>query len=145
MSGWWSLPQAAPILLRHLSAYAELAEQDLAVARRQFSTRLIAVAIAVLAGLFSLAMVCVTVIALTWDTQQRLPAIYGMLGVFLATFIIAVAYLSQVNSRREIFLASVKREWAIDRVVLDRFLSGAESDVGTHANGKDQTVSGLHG
>lgn len=145
MSGWWSLPQAAPILLRHFSAYAELAERDIAVAQRQFSTRLIATAIAFLACLFTLVMVCVAVIALTWDTPQRMTAIYSMLGVFVTALLIAVAYLSQVISRHQTFLASVKREWAIDRIVLDRLLSGTESNVGAHANGNEQTVSELRG
>ena len=129
MSGWWSLPQAAPILLRHLSAYAELAEQDLAVAQEQFSARLLAIAIAFLAGLFTLLMLCVAVVAATWDTPHRMLAIYCLLGLFAATLALAIAYLARVNASGQAFLASVKREWAIDRVQLDRFLSKADGEV----------------
>ena len=134
MSGWWSLPQAAPVLLRHLSAYAELAEQDLAVARRQIGARLIAIAFILVAGLFALLMICAAVIATTWDTPHRMTAIYGMLAVFAATLLIALGYLARVNGPSETLFAAVKGEWALDRVVLDQLLSEQRARAAADAN-----------
>jgi len=126
MSGWWSLPQAAPVLLRHLSAYAELVEQDLAVAQRQISARLVALAIASMAGLFTLLLVCLAVVAAAWDTPHRMTAIYCMIGIFAAVLLIGIAYLARIDAQSQSLLASVRREWAIDRVILDRILAGGQ-------------------
>jgi len=60
----WSLPKAAPALLRHLAAYADLASLDLARARREFAAELLGSAIAAISGLFALFMGCLAVVAL---------------------------------------------------------------------------------
>ena len=41
----WSLPKAAPALLRHIVGYAELAGQDLEQTQRDLGARLLAAAI----------------------------------------------------------------------------------------------------
>ena len=128
MSGWWSLPRAAPILLRHLSAYAELVEQDLAVAQRQISARLVAIALILLTGLFTLLLICAAIIGATWDTPQRMMAFYWMIGVFAVLLLMALGYLSRINSQSDSLFANVKREWVIDRVVLDRLLADGQRE-----------------
>jgi uncharacterized membrane protein YqjE len=128
MSGWWSLPHAAPILLRHLGAYAELVEQDLAVAQRQFAARLLAISVIVFAALFTVMLICVAIVAATWDTAARMRAIYCMIGVFAVLLSVAIAYLARINAQSQSLLASVRREWAVDRVILDEILSGRRAD-----------------
>jgi uncharacterized membrane protein YqjE len=128
MSGWWSLPHAAPILLRHLGAYAELVEQDLAVAQRQFTARLLAMSVIVFAALFTVLLICVAIVAATWDTAARMTAIYWMIGVFAVLLSIGIGYLARINAQSQSLLASVQREWAVDRLILDEFLAGRRAD-----------------
>jgi hypothetical protein len=145
MSGWWSLPRAAPVLLRHLIAYAELAEQDFAVARRQRVSRVIALAAIALAGLFTLSLICLAVVAATWDTPHRMNAIYGLIGVFAAALLLAIGRLARINAQSQPFLASVKREWALDRIILDQIMSGGHGGHGGHGEGGTHTQGEAHG
>jgi uncharacterized membrane protein YqjE len=122
----WSLPKAAPALLRHMLAYAELAGQDLEQMQRDFGARLLAGVIVAICVFFLLLTGCLLVVALTWDTPHRVSAIVWMGVGFLLVAIIAVAYRFQVLSTQPSFLATVRREWALDRVILDRILSPEE-------------------
>ncbi len=119
----WSLPKAAPALLRHLAAYFELAALDIQQAQRQVAANLIAVVVIVICLFFTLLMGCAAVIALTWDTPNRLPAIGWMGGGFLLVAIIAVIYRSNAVRDHVPFLASVREEWQQDRVILERILA----------------------
>jgi len=119
----WSLPKAAPALLRHLAAYADLASLDLARARREIAAQAVASAIVVVCVLFALILGCLAVIACTWDTPHRVAAIAWMGGGFLGLAIAAAAYLALIARSRSQFLASVRREWLQDRVLLERLLS----------------------
>jgi uncharacterized membrane protein YqjE len=128
MSAWWSLPQAAPVLLRHLLAYAELAEQDLANYSRHLKAQVIAVAIAAVTGFFTVAMLCVAVVAAYWDTTNRMPAIYWLLGGFAAVTLISVLIARSRAAVDTSVFASVKREWSEDRVILERMLAAGDHD-----------------
>lgn len=119
----WSLPKAAPALLRHLVAYVDLASLDLARAQREITAELLTSAIAVICGLFAVFMGCLAVVAYTWDTPHRMTAIAWMGGGFLVVAIVAVAYLSNAARAKSPLLASVRREWQEDRVLLERILS----------------------
>jgi uncharacterized membrane protein YqjE len=119
----WSLPEAAPVLLRHLAAYADLVAQDLGTARRDWSAQLSAAVVAAGAVFFAVMMGCVGVIASTWDTPHRLTAIAWLGGGFLVVAVLAVVYRSQMLRAQSPFLATVKRDWHEDRVILDRILS----------------------
>jgi uncharacterized membrane protein YqjE len=119
----WSLPKAAPALLRHLAAYADLASLELARAGREITAQIVASAIVVICALFALFMGCLAVIAYTWDTPHRVAAIAWMAGGFLGLAIAAAVYLARVARSRSQFLASVRREWLEDRVLLERLLS----------------------
>jgi uncharacterized membrane protein YqjE len=122
----WSLPKAAPALLRHILAYAELAGQDLEQMQRDFGARLLAGVIVGICVFFLLLTGCLLVVALTWDTPHRVSAIVWMGVGFLLVAIVAVAYRFHVLSTQPPFLATVRREWALDRVILDRILSPEE-------------------
>jgi uncharacterized membrane protein YqjE len=119
----WLLPKAAPALLRHLAAYADLASLDLARARREIAAEFLGAAVAAIATLFALFMGCLAVVAYTWDTPHRVSAIAWMGGGFLALAIAAAAYRANAVRAKSQLLASVRREWQEDRVLLERLLS----------------------
>ncbi len=119
----WSLPKAAPALLRHLAAYFELAALDFQKAQRQIAANLLAVVVVVICLFFAVLMGCAAVIAVTWDTPNRLPAIAWMGGGFLIVAVIAMIYRSNAVRDHAPFLASVRAEWQQDRVILERILS----------------------
>jgi uncharacterized membrane protein YqjE len=122
----WSLPKAAPALLRHFMGYAELAGQDLEQLQRDFGARLLAGAIVGVSAFFVILSACLVVVALTWDTPHRLSAIVWMGAAFLLVAVIAVAYRSQVVAAQAPFLGAVRREWRQDRVILDHILARDE-------------------
>ena len=119
----WSLPKAAPALLRHFAAYVDLASLDLAKASRELAAELLVSAVMAICGLFAVLMGCLAVIAYTWDTPYRLAAIGVMGGVFLIAAIAAAIYRASLVRAKSRILASVRREWQEDRVLLERILS----------------------
>jgi uncharacterized membrane protein YqjE len=119
----WSLPKAAPALLRHLAAYVDLAGLDFARAHREIAAELAASAVVVIGALFAVFMGCLAVVAITWDTPYRVTAIAWLGGGFAGIAIVAAAYRSRLVRAKSPFLASVRREWQEDRVLLERILS----------------------
>lgn len=127
MRGLWSLPKAAPALMRHIGAYIELAALDLARAQREITAQVVAAAIAAICALFAVFMFCLGVVAYTWDTAYRVAAIAWMGGGFLLIAIAAVIYRARLGRARSPLLSDVKREWQEDRVILERILSSDEN------------------
>jgi len=119
----WSLPKAGPALLRHLAAYVDLASLDLARTQRELTTELLAFAVVAICGLFAVFMGCLAVVAYTWDTPHRVAAIAWMGGGFVVVAIVAAMYRANAARARSQFLATVRREWEQDRVLLERILS----------------------
>jgi uncharacterized membrane protein YqjE len=119
----WSLPKAAPALLRHLAAYIDLASLDLARTRREIGAEFLATAVAAVCGLFAVLLGCLAVVAYTWDTPHRVTAIVWMGGGFLAVAIAAAVYRANAVRAKSEFLGSVRRAWEEDRVLLERILS----------------------
>ena len=126
MRALWSLPKAAPALLRHLAAYVELVALDIARAQREITTQLITVVIMGVCVLLALLFACVGAIAYTWDTPYRVATIAWMSGGFLVIAIIAGVMSANRAKARSPFLADVQREWQEDRVLLERILSSDE-------------------
>jgi len=122
----WSLPKAAPALLRHITGYAELAGQDLEQTQRDLGARLLAAAILGLGIFFVIFSGCLLVVALTWDTPYRVSAIAWMGGAFLLVAVLAGLYRSNLVKGQAPFLATMRREWQEDRVILERILSSDE-------------------
>jgi uncharacterized membrane protein YqjE len=122
----WSLPKAAPALLRHVLAYLELAGQDLEQMQRDFGARLLAAVVVAICVFFVVLSGFVLVIALTWDTPHRVAAIVWMGAGFALVAVIAVAYRFQILSSQAPFLDTVRREWDEDRVILDHILAPEE-------------------
>jgi uncharacterized membrane protein YqjE len=119
----WSLPKAAPALLRHIGAYVELAACDLERAKREAVGGIIASVIVGVGLLFAVLMGCAVVIAMTWDTPNRVAAIAWMGGGFLAIAAVALIYKSRSAAGEAPFLDSVRREWKQDSVILERILA----------------------
>jgi uncharacterized membrane protein YqjE len=119
----WSLPKAAPALLRHLAAYVDLAGLDLAKAQGEIAAQLLAWIVVAVCALFAVLMGCLLVVAYTWDTPHRVAAIAWMGGGFLFIGAAAAAYRAKAARARTPFFASVRREWQEDRVLLERILS----------------------
>jgi uncharacterized membrane protein YqjE len=119
----WSLPKAAPALLRHFAAYVDLASLDMARSQREIAAELLASVIVGICALFAVLMGCLAVVAYTWDTPYRLSAIAWLGGGFALAAIIAAVYRSRTAQARSQFLGTVKREWREDRVLLEHILS----------------------
>jgi uncharacterized membrane protein YqjE len=119
----WSLPKAAPALLRHVAAYVELVSLDLARAQKEITAELVALAVVAICGLFAVFMGCLVVVAYTWDTPYRVTAIAGMGGGFVIIAIVAAVYRASAARAKSLFLASVRQEWQQDRILLERILS----------------------
>ena len=122
----WSLPKAAPAILRHLVAYVELAAEDLEQTHRDLGARLVASVVVGVSLLFLLLTACLAVVALTWDTGYRVAAIGWMGAVFFVVAVVAVVFRAKLVGARAPFLGTVRREWAEDRVILERILSEQE-------------------
>ena len=119
----WSLPKAAPAILRHLAAYAELAGEDLQQTERDIGTRLLASIVFGVCIFFAIFSGCLVVVALTWDTSYRVSALAWMGGVFSLLAIVSGFYRSIAIRGQAPFLGTVRREWAEDRIILERILS----------------------
>ncbi len=126
MRGLWSLPKAAPALMRHIGAYVELVGLDLARAQREITAQVIASAIAAVCVLFAVFMTCLGVVAYTWDTSYRVAAIAWMGGGFFLIAIVALIYGFKLARSRSALFTDVRREWQQDRVLLERLLSADE-------------------
>ena len=119
----WSLPKAAPVLLRHVAAYIELASLDLGRAKRELQAELAAAALVGICVIFALLLGCILVIAWTWDTPHRLAAIAWMVVAFLVAAVAAGFYRTKVIKEKSELLATVRQQWLEDRVLLERILS----------------------
>jgi uncharacterized membrane protein YqjE len=124
--GLWSLPKAAPALMRHIGAYIDLAGLDLARTQREITAQVVAVAIVAICVLFAVFLTCLGIIAYFWDTPYRLAAIAWMAGAFLIVAIAAAIYRARAARARSPLLSDVRREWQEDRVILEKILSSDE-------------------
>ena len=122
----WLLPKAAPALLRHIGAYLELFALDLEQSKRDLTMNILASVVAGVCVFFALLMGCVVIVALTWDTPYRVPAVAWTGGAFLAVAVLALIYRSRVMKDQRAFLTLVKREWQEDIVVLESILAEPE-------------------
>jgi uncharacterized membrane protein YqjE len=122
----WLLPKAAPALLRHIGAYVELVALELEQSRRDLTVNMLAAVVAGVCVFFAVLMGCVVIVALTWDTPYRVPAVAWTGGAFLAVAVLALIYRSKVMKDQQPFLDSVKREWQEDVVVLENILAEPE-------------------
>jgi uncharacterized membrane protein YqjE len=119
----WLLSKAAPALLRHMVAYADLASVDLARAHREIAAQAVASVIILVSGFLALFMGCLAVVAYTWDTPHRVSAILWMGGGFLLLAVLAAIRRANAARTRSPFLGSVRQAWHEDRELLERLMS----------------------
>ena len=122
----WSLPKATPAILRHLVGYVELAAEDLERTQHDLVAGIVASLVLGVCLLFLVFTACLAVVAMTWDTSYRVTAIACMAGVFLLIAVLAGLKRSRVMSSHAPFLGTVRREWAEDRIIVERILSEQE-------------------
>jgi uncharacterized membrane protein YqjE len=122
----WLLPKAAPALLRHIGAYVELIAFDLEQTRRDLVVNVLVSMVAGVCVFFAVLMGCVVIIALTWDTSYRVAAVAWTGGAFLTVAVVALIVRSKTMKEQKQFLASAKREWQEDVVVLENILAEHE-------------------
>jgi uncharacterized membrane protein YqjE len=127
MRGLWALPKAAPALLRHFAAYAELLALDLSRAQKEMGGALAMLVVAAFCLMFTLFLACIGVIAYFWDTPYRTLAIGCLAGLFLIGAVVAFWQRSKVLKSRTPFLANVSREWHQDRALLEKILADEEA------------------
>ena len=123
----WSLPKAAPALLRHVAAYVELAAWDLAQTQRQVAASVVAFVVVAICIFFAVLMGCIAILAATWDGPHRLTAIAWMGGGFIVIAFVAILYRSSLMRAAPPFLASVRQEWRQDSVILEKIVADEES------------------
>lgn len=126
MRSIWSLPRAAPALLRHLGAYVELIGLELHRAQQDLIGEMVAGAALAVSVLFALLFGCLLIVAYYWDTPYRIASIACLAGAFVLIAIVAAIYRSGKVRARSPFLATTKREWQHDRAFLEHLLSNDE-------------------
>lgn len=120
------LPQIVPILIRHLDAYVELIEQDLAEAAKALITKARALALLAISAVFALSMLCLLVIAATWDGEYRLLAIGGLAALFVTVCAVMAAKL--LRRPTDGAFATLRREWRQDRALFEAWLARLKDD-----------------
>lgn len=128
MRALWSLPKAAPALLRHIAAYVELVGLDLARAQAEIAKSLVVVVVAGLCVLLALLFGCVGLIAYYWDTPYRVTVILSIGGIFVLAAVVLFLYRASLSRARSVFLGDVSQQWQEDRILLERILSPADEE-----------------
>ena len=120
------LPRVAPVLVRHLGAYVELLMQDLARGRAGFARQLTMLMIAAFGFAGAAVMLCVAILAASWDTTHRMTAVYSLLAFFVGLSGLAAAQAARLRSKQPPLFAGLEREWRLDRVLVARVLSNQD-------------------
>ena len=81
-------------------------------------------ALMAMAMVFAIAMACLLLIAVAWNTAGRLFAIGGLLCLFSAVSYGAYRRLCAMSTDRTPLFARTAREWDKDRALLTGLLSG---------------------
>ena len=117
------LAALASMLVRHAGAYTELLLTDIDATRSLLHQRVLLGMVLATASVLAVAMGCVGIIALTWDTAARLWAIAGLLVVFLGVAVLAFRKLSALRAGEPPLLSQTLREWEKDRRLLEDLLA----------------------
>ena len=112
--------------MRHIGAYVDLVSLDVARAQRELTAQLIASAVMAICIVFTILMLCLGVVAYTWDSDYRVTAIVAMGGAFALIAIVMAIYRARAGRAHSPLFADLKREWAQDRVILEHLLSPDE-------------------
>jgi uncharacterized membrane protein YqjE len=112
------LPKLAPLVVRHLAAYVELAADDATALARLLTQRLVAAAVALLGTIFALLMGCLWIVTAVWDTSWRGPTIGALLVIFAAVAVVgAVIAMRRWSVDQKPFLR-LRSEWDNDQSLI---------------------------
>lgn len=131
------LAPMVPAILRHIQAYAEVAGEDVREVATAVAHRLLALLIAGAAAFVALLMMCVWLLALTWDGPWRSWTAAGLaLGFAAVAAGLAFAVLRPGVRRRIKFFSRTRFELNRDRELLERAFNGREraTNGGDHAS-----------
>ncbi|MGH8250859.1 MAG: hypothetical protein ACREVI_09225 [Steroidobacteraceae bacterium] len=124
-----------PALMRHLSAYAEVASADARDAGVLLARRIMALVLAAVAAVIALVMLCVWILALTWDGPWRAWTAAGLAIVFASAAAgVAIPLLRRGSTPAPDFFHRVRGEWQRDRELIERALKANSRD-GTGGDG----------
>lgn len=113
------IASAAPLLARHASAYGDLIADDVLTAWQEFGRRLWVGVVLIMAVMIALLLCCGWLIALTWDTPDRLGTIGALAGFFGLVSLIACIIMFRLQSRPMRLLDQTRQEWAKDRLLVE--------------------------
>ncbi|MBV9914674.1 MAG: phage holin family protein, partial [Sinobacteraceae bacterium] len=113
---------AGSILVRHVSAYAELVRTDLDASTQQLGRRFVATGVLAAASFLAVAVACAWLIGATWDSEARVWVLSGLVMLFAGVALLAYWRLMQLRAQQPRLLALTSREWAKDRQLLEELL-----------------------
>jgi hypothetical protein len=123
------IARAAPLLARHASAYGDLIATDGLTAWQAFARRLwVGVALAI-AVLMAILLSCAWLIALAWDSPDRLEVIGALAGFFLLVSLIAGIVLYVLQTRPMPLLNQTQQEWDKDRLLIEDLFPGTPGEL----------------
>jgi len=112
----------ATVVVRQLGAYTVLLETDFAVARRVVIHQLWAGVILAAAAVLAALLLCVWVIAMTWDGPYRSSAIALLAAVWMVVATGAWMRLRACAQRAPVLMDLTARAWEQDRRVLHELI-----------------------
>jgi len=115
----------ASLVVRHASAYGDLMAEDLGAAWSALQRRLLAGAVMAAAGLLFVQMMCVWILAMTWDTVDRQWVIGTIAGFFFLITCAAGMFLRTLTGRRPAVFNLSAQEWDKDQHLLTEVLGAA--------------------
>jgi uncharacterized membrane protein YqjE len=123
-----ALPRIAPLLVRHVIGYADLAGEELDGIALRLRRRAIAAATCALAAFISVLLGCVLVIALAWETPYRYWVIAGLAVAFCGTALIAGATVRRERREGGRLFGRLREEWSQDRQALQQIMASRNED-----------------
>jgi uncharacterized membrane protein YqjE len=122
-----ALPRIAPLLARHALGYADLAAEEMAMAWALLRQRVLATVTCVAASSFAILMFCCLVIAVSWDTPQRVTVIALLALTFATAAIIAGQVVRRLRRKSDRLFPRVRNEWVADRELLRQTFATGET------------------
>jgi hypothetical protein len=117
------LPRVLPLLVRHLTAYGELAGADMALLMRALAQRLVAAAVALLSVAFAVLTGCAWIVMGVWNTPWREPTLALMLLAFTGVAVSAAMLAMRRWPAGSEPLSRLRAEWHSDQLVISGLLA----------------------